>query len=282
MTDAASLPELAQRCWRVLDTVHVPVYFVPETSRNYGELGIKPRAGYFVSRSAAMGAVSPEVTIATFYVFAPGLVRHVMAGCWDTVTPAQLLDARHRGIVEALRPVLAGHDDEIAEAAELGRALCDGLRPHGRALYAAHAALPWPRDPLLGLWHAATLIREHRGDAHMAALLLAGVEPVEALVADAAVTGRWDFLTTTRGWSAEEWADAEQRLRDHGLVFTDRTLTPAGTAWREQIEERTRAAAVPAFEAFGLERTARLHDLVRPLAKAVVGSGLLPDMLRHR
>lgn len=282
MTDALTLPELAHRCWRVLDTVHVPVYFVPETTREYGELGIKPRAGYFVSRSAAMGAVSPEVTIATFFVFAPGLVRHVMAGCWDTVTPADMLAARHRGVVEALRPVLAGHDDEIVEAAELGRALCEGLRPHGRPLYAAHAALPWPEDPLLGLWHAATLVREHRGDAHMAALLLAGVRPVEALFADAAVTGRWEFLSTTRGWTAEEWEAAEQRLRDRGLVSDDRTLTPAGTAWREQIEERTRAAAVPAFEEFGAQRSARLYDLVRPLAKAVATSGLLPALLQRK
>lgn len=275
----ADISRLAHRCWRALDTIHVPVYFAPEPTAAYTELGIRARAGYFVSRSAAMGAVSPEVTIATFYVFAPGLVRHVMTGCWEQVTPDQIQEARRRGTGQALHRVLG--DPDVTEALELARDLCAEFEPHGRALYAAHAALPWPEDPLLALWHAATLVREHRGDAHMAALLLAGVHPVEALCADAAVTGRWEFLSTTRGWSAEEWQAAEQRLRDRGLVCEDRTLTPVGTTWREQIEQRTQAAAVPAFEEFGAQRSARLYDLVRPLAKAVMTSGLLPAMLRR-
>ena len=284
MTEETPLPKLAGRCWRALDTLHVPVYFAPEPSEGYAELGIRPRAGYFVSRSAAMGAVSPDVTVATFYVFAPGLVHHVMAGCWDKASPAQVLAARHAGIVRTLRRALQEQADgePVAEAAALAREVCSGLAPHGRPLYAAHAGLGWPEDPLLALWHAATLIREHRGDAHMATLMLAGVHPVEALVADAAVTGRREFLSTTRGWSAEEWAQAEEDLRSHGRLGSDGALTEAGTAWRADLEERTRNAVRPAWDAFGAQRAARLHELLRPLAAAVVASGVLPDMLRRR
>lgn len=284
MTEPTPLPKLAERCWRVLDTVHVPVYFAPEPTEGYAALGIRPRAGYFISRSAAMGAVSPQVTVATFYVFAPGLVQHVMAGCWDSVRPARVLEARHVGVNATLRRVLGDQADaeHIAEAAGLARELCSGLRPHGRPLYAAHAGLDWPEDPLLALWHAATLIREHRGDAHMAALMLAGVQPVEALVVDAAVTGRREFLSTTRGWSEEQWAAAEDTLRARDLLGPDGDMTEAGTAWREQIEQATRDAVQPVWTAFGAERAARLYELVRPLAAAVAASGVLPAMLRRR
>jgi len=113
MTEETPLPKLAERCWRALDTLHVPVYFAPEPSEGYAELGIRPRAGYFVSRSAAMGAVSPDVTVATFYVFAPGLVHHVMAGCWDKASPAQVLAARHATAIERLRTALDEPDPTV-------------------------------------------------------------------------------------------------------------------------------------------------------------------------
>lgn len=284
MTETLSLPELAERCWRVLDTLHVPVYFAPEPTQGYAALGIRPRAGYFISRSAAMGPVSPEVTVATFYVFAPGLVRHVMAGCWDAVSPAQVLTARHDGIAATLRRVLGEQaaGPQIAQAAGLAREVCAALEPQGRALYAGHAGLPWPQDPLLALWHAATLIREHRGDAHMAALLLAGVRPVQALVIDALLTGRREFLQSSRGWSAQEWAGAEDDLRREGMLGADGTLSPAGTARHDEVQARTRASAVPAWAALGPDRAAQLYELVRPLAKTVVASGVLPATLVRR
>ncbi len=274
----ADISRLAHRCWRALDTIHVPVYFAPEPTAAYTELGIRARAGYFVSRSAAMGAVSPEVTIATFYVFAPGLVRHVMTGCWEQVTPDQIQEARRRGTGQALHRVLG--DPDVTEALELARDLCAEFEPHGRALYAAHAALPWPEDPLLALWHAASLVREHRGDTHMAALLLGGLDPVESLITGGITSGRTVFFRQSRGWSEEEWAAGEERLRARGLLAPDGTLTDAGTALRTDIETRTVGATVGSWQRFGAERAARLHELTAPLAAAVVDSDLLPDVLR--
>lgn len=276
----SELSDLAHRCWRSLDTIHVPVYFAPETTAAYGELGIRPRAGYFVSRSAAMGAVSPEVTIAAFYVFAPSLVRHVMAGCWERASPERVLQARHDGVGQALHRVLG--DPDVTEAAALARDLCEGLEPHGRALYAAHAALPWPQEPLLALWHAATLVREHRGDAHMAALLMSGLDPVESLITGGITSGRTAFFRQTRGWSEEEWTAGEQRLRERDLLAADGTLTDAGQRRRDHIEQRTLHAGQPAWERFGADRAARLLELTRPLAQTIAGSDLLPDELRRR
>lgn len=279
-TSSEAVSTLAHRCWRTLDTIHVPVYFVPETTAAYAELGIRPRAGYFVSRSAAMGAVSPEVTIATFYVFSPDLVRHVMRGCWELASPEQVQQARRHGVGQALHRALG--DPDVTEAVELARELCEGFEPHGRALYAAHAALPWPDEPLLALWHAATLVREHRGDAHMAALLLSGLDPVESLITDGIASGRTAFFRQTRGWSEEEWAAGEQRLRERGILAADGTVTDVGQRRREHIEQRTAHATEPAWRRFGVDRAARLLELTRPLARTIADGDLLPNSLTRR
>ncbi len=273
------ISRLAQRCWRALETIHVSVYFAPEPTAAYAELGIRPRAGYFVSRSAAMGAISPEVTIASFYVFAPKLVRHVMRGCWEQAAPERVQDARRQGLGAALHRLLG--DPDVGEAVELARTLCDGLEPQGRSLYAGHAGLPWPEDPLVALWHAATLVREHRGDAHMAALLLFGLDPVESLVTSGITSGRTTFFKETRGWSEEEWAAGEGRLRERGLLAADGTLTGAGNALRADVEERTAQASAAAWQRFGQAPAARLHELTLPLARTIADSGLLPDALRR-
>ncbi len=280
MDAQTELDDVAERCWRALDTVHVTVYFAPEPTAEYAELGIRARAGYFLSRSAAMGAVSPEVTIATFYVFAPGLVRHVMRGCWDEVTPEAVTAARQQGVAAALHRVVG--DPDVTEAVELGKQLCAGFEPQGRALYAGHAALAWPEESLVALWHVGSLVREFRGDAHMAALMLHGLDPVEALVLDAQVGGRAEFLKATRGWSADEWSDGGRRLVERGLLEPDGTLTEAGGTLRGMVDTQTRRASAVAWQRFGAERTARLRDLVRPLARQVADSDVLPEALRRR
>ncbi|MBA3524821.1 MAG: hypothetical protein H0T85_09780, partial [Geodermatophilaceae bacterium] len=137
----ADLDRLAHRAWSALDTVHVAAYFAPEPAEEYAALGVRARAGYFYSRAAPMGAVPPEVVAATFYVFAPGLIRHVMRGGWTQVSPEQMVAARQRGIGRCLDRVLetgTGTGADVAEAIELVRELSAGFGPHGRALYAGH------------------------------------------------------------------------------------------------------------------------------------------------
>ncbi len=150
----------------------------------------------------------------------------------------------------------------------------------GRPLYAAHADLAWPEDDLLGLWHAATLIREHRGDGHVAVLQQAGVDPVEATVLGGAWSGTMRFLRKTRGWSDEEYAAASDRLRERGLLDDAGEFTAQGRSFRQQIEDDTDRLAVEGWAAVGPERTARLHELVKPLREAVTASDVLPSSLR--
>ena len=197
----AHLVPAARRAWASLETLHVVGYFAPELTEEYVGLGLHPRLSYFATRAAALGPVGPEVSEATFFVFAPWLHRKALPAAWDVVTPERLVQARRDGLARALQRLLG--DPDVTEALEIARRATEGLTRPGRALYAAHAALPWPGTDLLDLWHAATLVREHRGDGHVAVLTAAGIDPVEATVLDGIWSGRSAFLHQTRGYRAE-------------------------------------------------------------------------------
>jgi len=276
-------PVIARKTWRTLEPLHGMIYFVPEAAQQYEQAGLdNPRAGYFASRSAAMGEASPELVIATFYNFNPASVRAVIPAAWQTVRPEELIDARFMAADTALRRLL-GDDaitgDDMAEAAELARnaalAACDHL--DGRPLFAGHAGLPWPTDPHLVLWHAQTLLREFRGDGHIAALVADGVTGIEALLMHGG-TGviAAGVLQQTRSWDDEAWTTASDRLIDRGLLDPDGTLSELGAERRQWVEDRTDALAVLPYETIGEDGCARLRELCRPFSKAVVDGGGLP------
>ncbi|HSL56999.1 MAG TPA: hypothetical protein VK866_04080 [Acidimicrobiales bacterium] len=272
---------IARRMLRTLEPVHGMIYFVPEAAAAYAEVGLEGRAGYFASRAAAMGPVPAEVVVATFFNFHPDLVRTQIPDAWDRATPAQVLDARHRAVDAALRRLLgdAAHGPEIAEAAELAREATTALSPVGRPLYAGHASLPWPDEPHLVLWHAQTLLREHRGDGHVACLVTSGInDGCEALVTHAATEAvPADVLRTSRAWSIAEWDAAVTRLADRGWVHADGSFTDVGRRVRDEIEACTDQLSMAPWRLLGEERCARLRELVRPLSRAIVdGGGLVP------
>ncbi|MET8853519.1 hypothetical protein [Amycolatopsis sp. NPDC004625] len=264
------------------DSLHALAYFAPEVDAALTGTGLRPgRMPYFASRSAAMGAVGPEVVAATFYNFNPEVVARVIPRAWTLATPEQVLDARLDGVDKALTRLLGDHvkSDEVAEAAELAREATAGCTGEGRPLYAAHAGLAWPGEPHLVLWHAVTLIREHRGDGHIAALVLNGLSGLEALLTHVA-TGRGfvaDAAKLTRGWSDEQWAAAEAGLKDRGILDAEGGLTDAGAAVRDRVEVATEAAARGPWEHLGPERTARLEELGRELSRRVVEAGAFPE-----
>jgi hypothetical protein len=261
----------ARRMYDLFEPIHISIYFSRECNQKYRDLGMRGRHGYFASRSAPMGAVRPEVTLATFYVFAPELVNAALPAAWDVASPERILEARHAGADELMRQAAdrLGDDAALAEAADLAREACAGLDPAGRPLFAGHAALPWPKEPRLALWHAATLLREHRGDGHVAALVHARLDPPEALVSYAAAGGPRDFLRGSRGWTDEEWDAAAARLRDRGLLNEGESATPDGLALRQAIEDVTDAAAVSPWDHLGETRTARLAELLPRVVRAL-------------
>ena len=286
MTATVDRPELedpalyqaAQRAHLLLETLHTVVYFAAEPVEEYHAFGLKGRSGYFASRAAAMGPVPAEVITATFAIFAPDFVSRCMEGVWERVSPAQVQAARRRGVDAALQSVLA--DMELGEARELAVEATGGLDGLGRALYAAHCSLDWPGDPLLDLWHAATLLREHRGDGHFAAVALSGLGPVETLVLHGAVSGIRAFLQKTRGWTDQEWTAAEANLTVHGLITVAEDgcveLTAAGREVKGAIERRTRLAALAGWRHLGLDGTERLVELLMPVRAALLASDIFP------
>jgi hypothetical protein len=265
----------SRRAWAGLEALHIVGYFADEPRARYVELGLHPNLSYFPARAAAMGAVGPEVTFASFYVFAPWLHHKALPAAWAIASPEQVVAARRDGVREALARVVGS--PHVAEPLAIARRVTEGLSPSGRPLYAAHAGLDWPDEDLLALWHAAGLVREHRGDGHVAVLTAAGIAPLEAIVLDGAWSDRRRFLRATRGWSEQELADAASGLVDRGWLTSDGDLTPEGREVRADVEDRTDRAALAGWEHIGLEATERLADLVAPLRATIVDSGLLPS-----
>jgi hypothetical protein len=273
-TETVDRAELARSAHRYLEPLHTLVYFVPENGERYAALGISGgMRGYFASRSAALGRVPVEVVISTFYNFAPAQVRKAIPSVWEVTAPEAVLDARFDGADAAMQRLLgdAVGSAEMSRAAELAREATTVLDIVGRPLYAGHAALPWPEPAHLQLWHAATLLREHRGDGHIAALVLAGLSGLDASLTYVA-TGHGmseDLQRQTRGYSEEEWAAAKQRLVDEGLLAATGGLTDAGQALRDDIEAQTDIAAAAPYDHLGPERTQELIELTRPWARSV-------------
>ena len=270
---------VARKMLNTLEPYHGAIYFLPEPQREYEALGVTDqRMGYFGSRAAPMGPVGAEVVIATFYNFAPHLIFGRVPQVWDIVSPAALLDARLKGADAMLRRVI-GEDvgsDQMTEAAALARRTAESCTAPGRPLYAGHASLDWPDEPHLVLWHALTLIREFRGDGHVATLVERDVGPCESLVLHAA-TGQVSRATlqATRDWSDDDWSAAVGRLRSRGWVDADGTFTSEGADAREAIETRTDELALPAWEPLGADDCTKLRALVRPWSRAIVSSGEL-------
>ncbi|MEV7041328.1 hypothetical protein [Amycolatopsis sp. NPDC051061] len=264
------------------DSLHALAYFAPEVDQALTGIGLRPgRMPYFAGRSAAMGPVGPEVVAATFYNFNPEVVARVIPRAWTLATPEQVLRARLEGVDGALTRLLGEDElksDQVVEAAELAREATAGCTTAGRPLYAAHAGLDWPEPPHLALWHAITLLREHRGDGHVAALLLNGLSGVEALVTHVATGAGFtvDAAKLTRGWSDEQWTAAEQGLRDRGLLDGEGALTGEGVAVRDRVEAATEAAARGPWDHLGPEKLARLEELGRDLTRRVVAAGAFP------
>jgi hypothetical protein len=273
MTDDGAL--LARKTWRTAEPLHGMIYFVPEAAHAYARLGITGRAGYFASRAAPMGAVSADVVIATFFNFNPELVRGAIPGAWDLASPAEVVTARFEAVDAAFRRILGPEvllSRDMSRAAELARSAAEEASLHieGRPLAAAHAELEWPTEPHLALWHAQSILREYRGDGHIALLVAHGLSGLDALVTHAAagdVPAR--VLLATRDWSEEAWQESVEdlRRRDWLVPGDELRFSAAGARHRQEIEDGTDALAAAPYETLGEERCAELRTLVRPWSK---------------
>ena len=258
--------------------MHAITYFAPESRAAAQELGYRSFwNGYFVTRSAPLGPVPPQVVEAIFYNFASHRVAKSLAGAWDIATPQQALAAREAGAVAALRRYGLVADDNLRTALDLLGRVARGAAVDGRPLFAALSAVPWPDEPVAALWHAATLLREQRGDAHVAALVAAGITGRESNVLHVAA-GRTtkEKVVSTRDYDEAEWAAVTAQLAKRGLLTADGSLSAEGRALKHDIELRTDAAALPTLDVLSDAEVEALFQALTPLARMVVAGGDLP------
>ncbi len=262
-----SASQVARRMWTLFEPIHAVTYFAAEARAAFEAAGVRGFwRGYFAGRSAPLGRVTAAPVTASFYTFAPQMVSRALPAVWDLITPDQALAAREAGAVAALNRLLGDLTDTAGRAADMLAAAAAGLDCSGRVLAGANAALAVPADPVARLWHAATVLREHRGDGHFATLLAADVDGCESNVLRAGFDLPRETIQPLRGWTDEQWADAAARLAARRLTGSDGTPTPAGAALRAAIEATTDAAAARPWPDQGFADD--LAELLYPIALA--------------
>ncbi|MGD0683883.1 MAG: hypothetical protein ABSA03_02090 [Streptosporangiaceae bacterium] len=297
---------LARRAHNATNALHSLIYFAPETEERLVAAGLEAgRMCYFAGRSAPMGAVSGGVVAATFYNFNPALVARCIPRAWQLASPAAIVSARFAAADAALTRLLGPEviaSGDMTTIAGLVREAAGACSAEGRPLYAGHADLDWPSAPHLVMWHGLSLLREHRGDGHVAALVAAGLSGIDALVTHVA-TGEGfvpGFARASRGWSRPEWDDAVESLVARGLlkgggapapegsdalaaegsdVFAPEglgALTPAGYALRAHVEQETDQMASPPWQHLGDERTEEVIRIGKAMTRAALSAGAFP------
>ncbi|WP_030276856.1 SCO6745 family protein [Streptomyces sp. NRRL B-24484] len=271
-----------RRCHNAVSPLHASVYFAPEAEDELTALGLERGAMvYLASRAAPLGAVGAGTVTATFYNFNHEHVQRHIPAAWTVTTPEDVLTARLRGADRTLRRLLGKQSltsTEMIEAAELAMHATEACRREARPLYAANAGLPVPEEPHLALWHAATLLREHRGDGHLAALAIAGLSGIEALVLhNATGAGPTSALfMRTRGWTAQQWNAVREDLRERGLLDAAGNLTQAGSTLREETEVLTDRLDAAPYDHLGPAATARLTELAGGFSRTLRAAGAFP------
>ena len=230
---------------------------------------------YFAGRAAPLGIVPAEVVDALFYNFAPGEVARHIPKVWRTTTPEAAIAARRQGCTRALRRILGDltESGDFARGAELLMKAATSATVEGRPMYAALRALPVPDDVVTRLFHAASLLREHRGDGHIVALMAEGIGGLEAHVLLALAMdlpaerfGRIHHLPPA------QLAAVIDAMRDRGLIATDGWLSERGRAVKQRVEALTDDLAARPYESLDPNELDELIRALEPIAALVVAA----------
>ncbi|MCM3887089.1 hypothetical protein [Frankia sp. R82] len=278
--EIAQEPTVAQRMWRLFEPVHAVTYFAPASLALWADAGLRGYwRGYFASRTAPLGPVGPGPVVGAFFGFAPAMVARALPALWERISAEKALALRLDSARAGLGPLVAGiNPDDLAELAALLRSAAERVPVAGRVLGAANAALPWPGDPLATIWQAATVLREHRGDGHVAALVTAGLDGPESLVWRVGLGGTdRAFYQQIRGWTDHEWDAAADRLRARGWLDAAGTPSAAARAAALDLEATTDRLASPPWDDLGPQAVKRAAALLTPLARAAAEVLIWPN-----
>ncbi len=267
---------MARRMFELVEPIGVIPYSADEPNEAMFALGFTNYWDtYFAGRAAPLGRVPAEVVDALFYNFAPGEVARHIPKVWDRTTPEAAIAARQAGCVHALRRILADHVDSptFARAAELLLRAATSAPVEGRPMYAALCALPVPDDVVGRLFHAASMLREHRGDGHIAALVTEGVGGLEAHVLYALATDMpADKFGRIHHLPAAQLGAVIDGMRDRGLVGSDGWLSDSGRAVNQRVEALTDDLAAKPYESLAPDELAELMTALEPLAALLLAA----------
>jgi hypothetical protein len=266
--------------FELLEPVCLVTFLEDEANEELAALGHRTYwDGYFAARAAGLGRAPAEVVDAAFYSFAPGEVARHVPSAWDTASPEESFAAWERGSAASLRRLLG---DELAgspgleRAADLATKAAASAPVAGRVMYAAMRSLPVPSDPVTRLWHAATVLREHRGDGHVAALVAARVGGTESHLLSAIDRGIHppESFGRVHHLPRRRLTTAMDGLRGRGLVDDDGRFTDAGRETKQRIEDMTDELAAAPYEALSPAELDELVAALEPLRAALVAGGI--------
>ncbi|MCP9276013.1 SCO6745 family protein [Mycolicibacterium arenosum] len=271
-------PKTARRLFDRFEPVHALTYFAAESLRGFEDAGFRGFwMGYFAGRAAPLGRVPAEVVTAVFYNFSASHVGRALPDAWDFASPADALRVRTAAATAALRRCGVTDDEATVTAATLLERAARTAPVEGRPLFAANLALPWPEDPVARLWHATTLLREHRGDGHVALLVAAGITGrrcnVLHSVADRVPR---EFIARSRQYDDAEWQACVEALAERGVLDSTGALTDTGRRVKQELEDDTDRLALDAFDSLDDDDLETLFRTLTPLTRKVIAAGDIP------
>ena len=283
---APAPPHIARRLAAAIEPFVGQVYFSPECHAAYAALGFNPSPGdangvalpdgaaYFTSRGSVMGQVHGTVVAAAFGVFNPAAVVPAVTYGWTLTDATTICTARTDGALAQLHRILGDEPDGMHRVVQLLLTAVEPLRPYGKPLFAGISALPMPEPPLGVAWHLGDMLREYRGDAHIAAWTGAGFDPPEIGLLTELYWGLpARSYVRTRAWTSDDLDAAEERLRSRGLLEADGSaMTEAGWAAREAVEVQTDQMCRPLTDALG-EDAEELVALLAPWGAEIRAQG---------
>ena len=270
--DSSNPAAEARRLWTLLEPIHAVTYFSAAARDALADAGYRGFwMGYFAARSAPLGrAATPEVVESTFFGFSNSMVNRALPDAWGFATPDAAIEARATSAAIALRQVVDDIEEHTRRALPLLESAANAARCHGRLLARCNQLLPRRDDPVERLWQAATTLREHRGDGHVAALVSAGLDGTESLIlASKLAVGSADplHLRQARGWTESEWDAGSDRLVERGLLDESHHPTGEGTLAHARLEHATDEAAIQPFrDGLTGDGLTLLATVLRPIA----------------
>tara|TARA_B100000700_G_scaffold329219_1_gene450021 strand:- start:13352 stop:14239 length:888 start_codon:yes stop_codon:yes gene_type:complete len=270
---------LVRRFARAAEPLHSCSYYADEITQ-FDRVGYSGWwHAYFAYRSAPLGPASSAEVTEVFYNFAPRMVARAVPGCWDILNPRQTR-TMHLELVEAALSRIFNEYNFIAPLDPLVDSLrtgLTGLNSEDRPLFGAWADESWPQSSLLGLWHASTLLREYRFDAHNLALRNAGISGLGShLLMAADGRGTPQVIQKIRGWTQQEWDSEASLLHERGWLDSTMGYTELGRIERKLIESETDNGCLELCSALDKSTLTNALSVLEAIAQYLIEFDVVP------